>query len=234
MTCFTIQLYSATILWKIFCSQSFCSNCLAFQNVLMLRPLYCMQQASPKKICSQVGLCTFDGNRGVRSGSNSQVFSGVFDFQKCCCQTSNTFPIPCCYSHWFYFQNVTCSMGIESVVDEIEGRSSGIMHDAMCSACEMAVVWMQSQLQQNQTQEHVLNYVNEVIFCLVSYCYSHSIFVSPKFVMLFSSVIRFLAQMENLLWTVKSFHPCPLFHSPSVTMFSTSAQTRFDFNLPTS
>lgn len=26
-------------------------------------------QAHPKKICSQMGLCTFDGKRGVRSGS---------------------------------------------------------------------------------------------------------------------------------------------------------------------
>ncbi|KAF8031573.1 hypothetical protein BT93_D0709 [Corymbia citriodora subsp. variegata] len=75
-------------------------------------------EASPKKICSQVGLCTFDGNRGVR--------------------------------------------GIESVVDESEGRSSGFMRDAMCSACEMAVVWTHSQLQQNQTQERVLNYVDEL------------------------------------------------------------------------
>ncbi|KAI3440167.1 uncharacterized protein J3R85_003779 [Psidium guajava] len=78
-----------------------------------------LAEASPKKICSQVGLCTFDGNRGV-------------------------------------------SMGIESVVDESGGRSSGVMRDAMCSACEMAVVWMQSQLQQNRTQEHVLNYANEL------------------------------------------------------------------------
>ncbi|KAK3433456.1 hypothetical protein EUGRSUZ_D01351 [Eucalyptus grandis] len=78
-----------------------------------------LAEASPKKICSQVGVCTFDGNRGV-------------------------------------------SMGIESVVDKTKGRSSGFMHDAMCSACEMAVVWMQSQLEQNQTQKRVLNYVNEL------------------------------------------------------------------------
>lgn len=58
-------------------------------------------------------------------------------------------------------------MGIESVVDESKGRYSSIMRDAMCSACEMAVVWMQGQLQQNQTQERVLNYVNEVNFCMV-------------------------------------------------------------------
>ncbi|KAH9651954.1 Aspartic proteinase A1 [Citrus sinensis] len=73
----------------------------------------------PQKICSQIGLCTFDGSRGV-------------------------------------------SMGIESVVPENNHRASGGFHDAMCSTCEMAVVWMQNQLKQNQTQERILNYVNEL------------------------------------------------------------------------
>ncbi|KAG8365392.1 hypothetical protein BUALT_Bualt18G0099900 [Buddleja alternifolia] len=77
-----------------------------------------LAEARPQKICSQVGLCTFDGTRGV-------------------------------------------SGGIESVVDEKSGKSSGF-HDAMCPACEMAVVWMQSQLKQNKTQDHILNYVNEL------------------------------------------------------------------------
>lgn len=53
-------------------------------------------------------------------------------------------------------------MGIESVVDENTGKSSGGFRDAMCSTCEMTVVWMQNQLRQNQTQERILNYVNEV------------------------------------------------------------------------
>ena len=57
-------------------------------------------------------------------------------------------------------------MGIESVADEHAGRSSGL-RDAMCSACEMAVVWMQNQLSQNQTQERILNYANEVNFSLL-------------------------------------------------------------------
>ncbi|KAK1368337.1 Aspartic proteinase [Heracleum sosnowskyi] len=73
----------------------------------------------PKKICSQIGLCTFDGTRGV-------------------------------------------SMGIESVVNERSGRSSGLGDPAMCSACEMTVVWMRHQLRQNQTQERILNYVDEL------------------------------------------------------------------------
>lgn len=76
-------------------------------------------EASPKKICSQIGLCTFDGAHGV-------------------------------------------SMGIESVVDQKSGKVSSGIRDAMCPACEMAVVWMQNQIQQNQTQDRILNYVNEL------------------------------------------------------------------------
>lgn len=55
-------------------------------------------------------------------------------------------------------------MGIETVVDEkIETTSDGV-HDAACSACEMAVVWIQNQLKLNlnQTEEQILNYANEV------------------------------------------------------------------------
>lgn len=74
------------------------------------------------------------------------------------------------------------SMGIESVVPENNHRASGGFHDAMCSTCEMAVVWMQNQLKQNQTQERILNYVNEVKYhisihinelkCLISIHYT--------------------------------------------------------------
>ncbi|KAJ7967721.1 aspartic proteinase-like [Quillaja saponaria] len=76
-------------------------------------------EAQPKKICSQIGLCTFDGTHGV-------------------------------------------SIGIESVVDENGGKSSGAHHDATCSVCEMTVVWMQNQLKQNQTQDRIFNYINEL------------------------------------------------------------------------
>ncbi|XP_059624365.1 aspartic proteinase A1-like [Cornus florida] len=78
-----------------------------------------ISETSPKKICSQIGICTFDGAHGV-------------------------------------------SMGIESVVDEKNGGKSAGLSDAMCSACEMTVVWMQNQLRQNQTQDRILNYVNEL------------------------------------------------------------------------
>ncbi|THG15443.1 hypothetical protein TEA_028427 [Camellia sinensis var. sinensis] len=76
-------------------------------------------EAQPEKICSQIGLCAFDGTQSV-------------------------------------------SMGIESVVDgKNSGRTTGL-HDATCAACEMAVVWMQNQLRQNQTQDRILTYVNEL------------------------------------------------------------------------
>ncbi|KAJ4896833.1 Aspartic proteinase A1 [Raphanus sativus] len=78
-----------------------------------------LSETQPKKICSQIGLCTFDGKRGV-------------------------------------------SMGIESVVDKENAKSSNGVGDAACSACEMAVVWIQSQLRQNMTQERILDYINDL------------------------------------------------------------------------
>ena len=53
-------------------------------------------------------------------------------------------------------------MGIKSVVDENERKSSGGHHGAACPACEMAVVWMQNQLSRNQTQDQILSYINQV------------------------------------------------------------------------
>ncbi|KAH9616342.1 hypothetical protein KSS87_016601 [Heliosperma pusillum] len=74
----------------------------------------------PKKVCSRIGLCTFDGTQDV-------------------------------------------SMGIESVVDkEISENTSGGSRDAMCSACEMSVVWMNNELQQNATEDRVISYVDEL------------------------------------------------------------------------
>ncbi|EOA34173.1 hypothetical protein CARUB_v10021675mg [Capsella rubella] len=78
-----------------------------------------LAKTQPKKICSQIGLCTFDGTKGV-------------------------------------------SMGIESVVDKETAKLSNGLRGAGCPACEMAVVWIQSQLRQNMTQERIVNYVNEM------------------------------------------------------------------------
>lgn len=54
------------------------------------------------------------------------------------------------------------SMGIESVVDKENTKSSSGLRGAGCSACEMAVVWIKSQLKQNMTRERIMNYINEV------------------------------------------------------------------------
>ncbi|KAK9681524.1 hypothetical protein RND81_10G008300 [Saponaria officinalis] len=79
-----------------------------------------ISQVAPKKVCSQIGLCTFDGAKGV-------------------------------------------STGIESVVDNKSSEnSSSRSRDAMCSVCEMSVVWMQNQLQQNATQDRVISYADKL------------------------------------------------------------------------
>ncbi|KAJ4976298.1 hypothetical protein NE237_001404 [Protea cynaroides] len=77
-------------------------------------------QVEPEKVCSKVGLCTFDGTRGV-------------------------------------------STGIESMVDEKSGSmSSGVSGEAKCTACEMAVIWIQNQLRRKETKERILTYINEL------------------------------------------------------------------------
>ncbi|XVF81635.1 hypothetical protein PTKIN_Ptkin15bG0171000 [Pterospermum kingtungense] len=52
------------------------------------------------------------------------------------------------------------SAQIESVADESLGKSSN--GDVMCTACEMAVVWMQNKLRKNETEEQILDYVNDL------------------------------------------------------------------------
>ncbi|XP_010916100.1 aspartic proteinase oryzasin-1 [Elaeis guineensis] len=54
------------------------------------------------------------------------------------------------------------SMGIKSVVNGKRDGSTGGLGNGMCTYCEMAVVWMQNQLVQNQTLEQVLNYINQL------------------------------------------------------------------------
>ncbi|XP_039813494.1 aspartic proteinase oryzasin-1-like isoform X3 [Panicum virgatum] len=76
-------------------------------------------KTQPAKICSSVGLCTFDGAHGI-------------------------------------------STGIWSVVDDGARESNGLFNEAMCNACETAVVWIQNQLAQNQTQDVVLQYINQL------------------------------------------------------------------------
>ncbi|TVU02566.1 hypothetical protein EJB05_51977, partial [Eragrostis curvula] len=49
------------------------------------------------------------------------------------------------------------SAGIESVAGSVDGIS-----EATCNACEMAVIWMQSELSQNKTKEGTLEYVDRL------------------------------------------------------------------------
>ncbi|KAL8209155.1 hypothetical protein R6Q57_008567 [Mikania cordata] len=53
------------------------------------------------------------------------------------------------------------SMIIESVVDKNNGKSSDV-HDEICSLCEMAVVWMQNQIKRNETEDQIINYVDQL------------------------------------------------------------------------
>uniref|UniRef100_A0A0V0HIJ1 Putative ovule protein n=1 Tax=Solanum chacoense TaxID=4108 RepID=A0A0V0HIJ1_SOLCH len=56
---------------------------------------------------------------------------------------------------------IPCSSNIRTVVErETEGSSVG--EAPLCTACEMAVVWMQNQLKQAGTKEKVLEYVNQL------------------------------------------------------------------------
>lgn len=117
-----------------------------------------------------------------------------------------------------------CSMGIESVVNEKAGRSAGL-HDGMCSACEMAVVWMENQLRQNQTQDRILDYLNEVkspVAIIFSCCLIQN---ADWLTDSFASVSQ--AQWENQLLTVESFLPCLQSPSQLVAKCLTSPPMRY-------
>lgn len=91
----------------------------------------------------------------------------------------------------YLFVFYLCSIGIESVINENEDASAGLHSDGMCHACEMAVVWMQNQLRLNQTQESILNYINEVrLFWTI--CYFHFL------VIYFTCVLNYLQLCERL------------------------------------
>eukprot|EP01018_Ginkgo_biloba_P024543 Gb_04762 [translate_table: standard] len=54
------------------------------------------------------------------------------------------------------------SMGIASVLEKGHEKETSSSSDAMCSACQMAVVWAQSQLVRNQTKDQIMNYLNQL------------------------------------------------------------------------
>lgn len=54
------------------------------------------------------------------------------------------------------------------MVDESISHGGALGDGGMCTACEMAVVWMKSQLKRNGTAERILSSVNEVSFEYIS------------------------------------------------------------------
>ncbi|XAR55361.1 Phytepsin [Bertholletia excelsa] len=54
------------------------------------------------------------------------------------------------------------SMGIESVLEKNSENLESTRGNAMCTACQMMVVWIQNQLRSNQTEERILDYINQL------------------------------------------------------------------------
>ncbi|XP_068661479.1 aspartic proteinase oryzasin-1-like isoform X2 [Aristolochia californica] len=92
-----------------------CKEIVAEYGEMILEQLE--METRPDKVCSQIGLCVFDGAQYV-------------------------------------------STGIESVVDHQSGKNSTLGESPLCTACEMAVVWIKNQLRQNTTKDRILEYVN--------------------------------------------------------------------------
>ncbi|XP_024959234.1 cyprosin-like [Cynara cardunculus var. scolymus] len=88
---------------------------------------------------------------------------------------------------------------IESVVDENNGKSSSGVHDEMCTFCEMAVVWMQNQIKRNETEDNIINYVNELCDRLPSPMGESAVDCNS------------LSSMPNIAFTIggKVFELCP-------------------------
>lgn len=59
-----------------------------------------------------------------------------------------------------------CSTDIQSVLEKQKDKTS-VNQDVLCTFCEMAVIWIENQLRQNQTKEHILAYANEVASLLM-------------------------------------------------------------------
>ena len=54
-----------------------------------------------------------------------------------------------------------CSVGIEMVTEK-EQRELSAKESALCTSCQMLVIWVQNQLKQKSTKERIFNYVNQV------------------------------------------------------------------------
>ena len=49
------------------------------------------------------------------------------------------------------------------MVDKQKEEDLSLNQDLLCTACDMAVVWIENQLRGNKTKERILAYANEVV-----------------------------------------------------------------------
>lgn len=126
-------------------------------------------------------------------------------------------------------------MGIAIVIDKSSDKSSDGVHDsAMCSACEMAVIWMQNKLRRNETADQILNYVNQVYIIILSHISWGSFLetsLCPNLPLHGSFVTVCPVQMENQLLIVTIYLPCPMFHLQLVAKYLTLHRMRYGFML---
>jgi len=89
----------------------------------------------------------------------------------------------------------------------------------MCSACEMAVVWIENQLRENKTKELILQYANQVTKLMIyrgfSFCHLLNYIICDKILLVFQLCERLpspsgestvscedISKMPNLAFTI--------------------------------
>ena len=82
---------------------------------------------------------------------------------------------------FFFFSNCPCSMAIESVLDKNSDETPSSHGSATCTACQMMIVWVQNQLKRNQTEEQILEYINQVSSILILFFFSRKRFLLVSF-----------------------------------------------------
>ena len=53
---------------------------------------------------------------------------------------------------------------IEMVVEQKKEKHTEVGQDLLCTACELTVAWIGTELMQNKTKGRVTEYVNKVLF----------------------------------------------------------------------
>ncbi|KAG8369020.1 hypothetical protein BUALT_Bualt15G0106800 [Buddleja alternifolia] len=117
--------------------------------------------AGPTTVVTQINHAI--GAEGVVSTECKQIVSEygemIWDLL-----ISGVQPNKVCSQIGLCFSNGAQSMSsnIEMVVDKENTEGNSVGESALCTACEMAVVWMRNQLKDDQVKEKVLEYVNQL------------------------------------------------------------------------